>query len=129
MIWRKLRKVIGTFSGSHGNFAGSSNGRTRVFGTRYRGSNPCPAAITLCGQEVKATDCKFVIPGSNPGTASKGFQMKPLLLSLILKRKVKWSFCSGCLVKRWKIKRWFGNEEYGWRILCQCPFCKTHSYT
>lgn len=27
--------------------AGSSNGRTQDFGSCYRGSNPCPAAIHL----------------------------------------------------------------------------------
>ena len=35
------------------NIAGSSKGRTQDFGSWYRGSNPCPAAIRLTLSEIE----------------------------------------------------------------------------
>jgi len=46
----------------------------------------------------------------------------------ILKKEVKLSFCSSCLIKMWKIRRWVGTEERP-RLVYQCPICETISYT
>lgn len=48
------------------------------------------------------------------------------LIRLILKRKVKWSFCSGCMKKVWKLKGY--RPETGKAIL-KCGVCETISYT
>lgn len=48
-------------------------------------------------------------------------------LRMMLKKEVKLSFCSGCLIKMWKIRRWVGTEERS-KLVYQCPICDTISY-
>lgn len=84
-------RTLGFHPGSRGStprggafFAVSSNGKTRVFGTRYRGSNPCTAAfgvITIASIHARVVELVYTVDLKSTGYKALQVRVLPRALS------------------------------------------------